>query len=113
MPTQSPIQQYYHLQHESFVSHVRAVLEALEKILDIKEDQVTEQQKAAVQGLKALYCSQMVEDGAGREDGLYRVPSSGVECLGNDLAKNRTLRGWFTPDAASSVIEGHRKIQSI
>lgn len=62
MPTQSPIQQYYHLQHESFFSHVKAVLEALEKILALKEDQVTEQQRAAVRGLKALYNSQVVEE---------------------------------------------------
>lgn len=30
--------------------------------MELKEDQVTEQQRVAVQGLKALYCSQVVED---------------------------------------------------
>lgn len=35
MPTQSPIQQYYHLQHESFLSHVKAVLGALEKFFEL------------------------------------------------------------------------------
>lgn len=38
------------------------MLEALEKILALKEDQVTEQQRAAVRGLKALYNSQVVEE---------------------------------------------------
>lgn len=38
------------------------MLDALEKILELKDDQVTEQQRAAIRSLKALYCSQVVED---------------------------------------------------
>ena len=59
---QDLIQQYYHLQHSVFLSHVKSVLDALEKILELKDDQVTEQQRAAVHGLKALYESQVVKD---------------------------------------------------
>lgn len=59
---QNLIQQFYHLQLSAFHSHVKSVLDALEKILELKEDQVTEQQRAAVHGLKALYESQVVAD---------------------------------------------------
>ena len=45
-------QDYYHLQHESFCDHVKAVVDALEKMLALKGDQVTEQQYAAVRGVK-------------------------------------------------------------
>lgn len=59
---QELIQQFYHLQHSAFLSRVNSVLDALEKILELKEDQVTEQQRAAIHGLKVLYESQLVED---------------------------------------------------
>ena len=45
-------QDYYHLHHDSFCTHVKAVVDALEKILELKGDQVTEQQRAAVRGVK-------------------------------------------------------------
>lgn len=56
------IQEYYHLQHESFCDHIKAVVDALEKILDMKGNQVTEQQRTVVCGLKALYGGQVIED---------------------------------------------------
>ena len=56
------IQQYYPLPHSAFLSHVKSVLDADEKMLELKEDQVVEQQRFAVYGLKALYESRVVED---------------------------------------------------
>ncbi len=60
--TEDYIAQYYHLQHESFCDHIKAVVDALEKILDMKGNQVTEQQRTLVRGLKALYTGQIIED---------------------------------------------------
>ena len=62
MMPQNYIQEYYRLQHESFCSHVKAVVDALEKILELKNNQVTDQQRAAVHGLKAMYSGQLIED---------------------------------------------------
>ena len=62
MITQDNIQQYYHHEHESFLSHVKAVIDALEKILELRDDQVTNLQKAEIRGLKSLYNSQQVKD---------------------------------------------------
>lgn len=59
---QSLIQQYYHPQHSAFLSHVRPVLDALEKMLVLKENQVTEQERTAVHGPKASCESRVVED---------------------------------------------------
>lgn len=59
---QDYIQEYYHLQHESFCDHVRTVVDALEKIMELKDTQVTAQQRAAVRGLKAIYSGQLIED---------------------------------------------------
>ena len=59
---QNYIQEYYRLQHESFCDHVKAVIDALEKILELKDNQVTDQQCAAVRGLRAIYSSQLIED---------------------------------------------------
>lgn len=59
---QTYIQEYYRLQHESFCDHVKAVVDALEKILELKDNQVTGQQRAAVRGLKAIYSGQLIED---------------------------------------------------
>lgn len=59
---QDYFEQYCRLQHESFCDHIKAVVEALEKVLELKGDQVTEQQRAAVLGLKAIYANQVVED---------------------------------------------------
>ena len=60
--TEDYIAQYYHLQLESFCDHIKAVVDALEKILDMKGNQVTEQQRTVVCGLKALYSGQVIED---------------------------------------------------
>lgn len=60
--TQNLIQEYYHLQYESFCDHIKAVVDALEKMLVLKDDQVTDQQRAALRGLKAFYSGQLVED---------------------------------------------------
>lgn len=60
--SQTYIQEYYRLQHEAFCDHVKTVVDALEKILELKGDQVTAQQRAAVCGLKALYSGQHIED---------------------------------------------------
>lgn len=54
--------EYYHLQHESFCDHIKVVIEALDKIMALKGNQVTDQQRAAVRGLKALYSGQLIED---------------------------------------------------
>ena len=62
MMQQDYIQEYYSLQHESFCDHVKAVVDALEKILELKDHQVTEQQRAVVCGLKAIYSGQLIED---------------------------------------------------
>ncbi len=60
--SQTYMQEYYRLQHEAFCDHVNAVVDALEKILELKGEQVTAQQRAAVRGLKAIYSGQLIED---------------------------------------------------
>ena len=62
MTLQNYIQEYYRLQHEAFCYHVKTVVDALEKILELKGNQVTAQQRAAVRGLKAIYSGQLIED---------------------------------------------------
>lgn len=62
MMQQNYIQEYYRLQHESFCDHVKTVVDALEKILELKDNQVTDQQRAVVRGLKAFYSGQLIED---------------------------------------------------
>ena len=59
---QNYIQEYYRLQHESFGELVKAVVDTLEKILELQENQVTAQQQAAVRGLRAIYSGQLIED---------------------------------------------------
>ena len=59
---QDYIREYYRLQHESFCNHIKVVIEALDKIMALKDNQVTAQQRAAVRGLKALYSGQVIED---------------------------------------------------
>lgn len=59
---QNYIQEYYRLQHESFCDHVKVVVDALERILELEDNQVTAQQRAAVRGLKAIYSGQLIED---------------------------------------------------
>lgn len=60
--SQTYIQEYYRLQHEAFCDHVKTVVDALEKILELKGNQVTAQQRAVVRGLKAIYSGQLIED---------------------------------------------------
>ena len=62
MMPQDYIQEYYRLQHESFCDHVKAIVDALEKILELKDHQVTDRQLAVVRGLKAIYSGQLIED---------------------------------------------------
>lgn len=62
MMSQNYIQEYYRLQHESFCEHVKVVVDALEKILELKDNQVTDQQRAVVRGMKATYAGQLTED---------------------------------------------------
>ena len=62
MMPQDYIQEYYRLQNESFCDHVKTVVDALEKILELKDNQVTDQQRTVVRGLKAIYSGQLVED---------------------------------------------------
>lgn len=62
MKPQDYIREYYRLQHESFCDHVKAIVDALEKILELKDNQVTEPQRAVVRGLKAIYSGQLIED---------------------------------------------------
>lgn len=59
---QSLIQQHHPLHHSAFLSHVKSGLDALEKMVELKGEQVTEQERAAGHGLKALYESWVVED---------------------------------------------------
>ena len=59
---QNYIQDYYRLQHESFCDSIKAVVDALEKILALQGNQVTDQQRAAVRGLKAVYSGQLIDD---------------------------------------------------
>ena len=54
--------EYYRLQHESFCDHIKVVIEALDKSMALKDNQVTNQQRAVVRGLKALYSGQLIED---------------------------------------------------
>ena len=56
------IPQYHPLHHSAFLSHVKSGLDALEKMVELKGEQVTEQERAAGHGLKALYESWVVED---------------------------------------------------
>ena len=62
MMPQDYIQEYYRLQNESFCDHVKAVVDALEKILELNDNQVTDQQRAVVRGLRAIYSGQLIED---------------------------------------------------
>ena len=59
---QSSIQQSYPLHHSAFLSHVKSGLDALEKMVELKGEQVMEQERGAGHGLKALYESWVVED---------------------------------------------------
>ena len=59
---QDLIQQSHPLHPPSFLSHVKSGLDALGKMVELKGEQVTEQERAAVHGLKALYESRVVED---------------------------------------------------
>lgn len=59
---QNYIQEYYRLQNESFCEHVKTVVDAFEKILELKDHQVTDRQLAVVRGLKAIYSGQLIED---------------------------------------------------
>lgn len=56
------IKQYYDLQHHSFCEHVKSLVEALDKILELKGSQVTQQQRAAVKALKTIYAGHLIED---------------------------------------------------
>ena len=62
MMRQNYIQEYYRIQSESFCDHVKAVVDALEKILELKDNQVKDQQRAVVRGLRAIYSGQLIED---------------------------------------------------
>ena len=62
MMQQNYSQEYYRLQNESFCDHVKAVVDALEKILELKDNQVSDQQRAVVRGLRAIYSGQLIED---------------------------------------------------
>ena len=59
---QSLIHQHHPLHHSAFLSHVKSGLDALEKMVELKGEQVTEQERAAEHGLKALYESRVVEN---------------------------------------------------
>ena len=71
---QSLIQQYHPLHLSAFLSHVKSGLDALGKMVELKGEQVTEQERAAVHGLKALYESRVVE-------GVERDLESGHESM--------------------------------
>lgn len=49
------IPQYHPLHHSAFLSHVKSGLDALEKMVELKGEQVKEQERGAGHGLKALY----------------------------------------------------------
>ena len=62
MMPQDYIQEYYRLQNESFCDHVKTVVDALEKILELKDNQAPDQQRVVVRGLRAIYSGQLIED---------------------------------------------------
>ena len=88
------IQQYHPLHPPSFLSHVKSVLDALGKMVELKEEQVTEQQRVAVHGLKALYESRVVED-------IERDLESGHVSM--ETVEKRVQ---FDVDACKVIIEG-------
>lgn len=59
--SQNYIQEYYHLQYDSFCNQIKAVVEAIEKILDIK-DNLSDQQRAALHGLRTICSGQLIDD---------------------------------------------------
>ena len=59
---QDYIKQYYYLQYEYFCEYIKSVVDTLAKILELNDNQVTEQQRAVISGLKAIFTGQMVED---------------------------------------------------
>lgn len=59
---QEYIKEYYNLQCEAFTNHVKAIIDALEKVLALEDNQASEQQRAAVRGVKAIYTGKLVED---------------------------------------------------
>ena len=65
------IQQYHPLHPPSFLSHVKSVLDALEKKVELKEEQVTEQERAAVHSLKALDACKVIIEGMNSTPIMY------------------------------------------
>lgn len=59
---QNYIQEYYRLQNESFCDHVKTVVSAKERIMNLKGDQVIVYQRAVMRGVKALYFGRLIED---------------------------------------------------
>ena len=60
--TNNYIQQYCKIQHESFCNHIKAMIDAFDKVLEQKDNQVTDQQRAVVHSLKAIYVGEQVAD---------------------------------------------------
>lgn len=59
---QEYIKEYYNLQSEAFTNHVKAIIDTMEKVLALEGNQASEQQRAAVRGVKAIYTGKLVED---------------------------------------------------
>ena len=90
---QEYIKEYYRLQYESFCDHVKAVADALEKIFELNNNQVSDRQRNAVKVLKALYSSQIIED-------IKRDLSSGQ--VTQDTVEKRVK---LDMDACSAIME--------
>lgn len=59
---QEYMKEYYNLQCEAFTNHVKAIIDTMEKVLALEDNQASEQQRAAVRGVKAIYTGKLVED---------------------------------------------------
>jgi len=60
--TQGTIEDYYRQCRRCFSEHIKATIEALEKVWEMSPEQITEQQYSVIRGLKAIYTGQLVED---------------------------------------------------
>lgn len=59
---QDYITQYCKIQHESFCNHIKAMIDAFDKVLELKDNQAADQQRAVVRSLKAIYAGELVAD---------------------------------------------------
>lgn len=62
MTQQEYIKEYCKIQHDGFCNYIKSIVEALDKVLDIKGDYaLNEQQKITIRGIKAIYSGELVK----------------------------------------------------